>query len=426
VNPRPGRARRNPSISAWGEFRGERNRLLDLIALTSQIDRMMQVESWRAGDFRNKMRIAMGEQDRWSSSWPLLAEKINVSRTSWLLPGLGESITATHTLPSLPSSFSIAATDGSQIFPDRHEISSCFLINIGYVLIHYGRDERPLLNSKPMLFYNEEDLYQDWGGRRVLANRETVGFKRGMLELTELADLSVAADDEGYTPLAAADGTLILWNLEGKPKDIRTAALTTLIDSWDRLRSRRVPIAGYISQPGSRELINALRVGLCPLEVSDCDHCPWQEGGDLHSVTEVEGIPCAAIDGLRDAALLRQLLEPGERSAVFASSSKILAEYGEHRVCFFYLHVGNEVARVEIPSWVAQDGEMLNQVHAILYDQARKGQGYPVVLAEAHERAVVRGADREAFYSFLRQHLVKHEIGAAISSKSLRKRVARV
>lgn len=386
--------------------------------MKSQLDHMMQVESWRAGDFRNKLRVALGEQDRWASTWHLLADKIKISRTSWLLPGLGESMAAIHALPSLPSSFTLAATDGSQIFPDRHEISSCFLINIGYVLLHYGREDRPLLNSKPTMFYKEEDLYQDWGGRKVLANRETVACRRGMLELTELADLALAAVDEGYSPVAAADGTLILWNLEGKPKDVRTAALTSLVDSWDRLRHRRVPIAGYISQPGSRELINALRVGLCPLEVSDCAHCPWQE--------DAEGVPCATIDGLRDATLMRQLLEPGERSGVFASSSKILAEYGEHRVCFFYLHAGTEVVRVEIPLWVADDVQMLNQVHAILYDQAQKGQGYPVVLAEAHEQAVVRGGDREAFYAFLRQHLVKHDIGAAISSKSLRKRVARV
>ena len=385
---------------------------------------MMQVESWRAGDFRRKMRIALKEQDRWSSTWNLLADKITLSRTSWLLPGLGESMAATHSLPSLPPTYTVAATDGSQIFPDRHEISSCFLINIGYVLLHYGCDERPLLNSKPMLFYREEDLYQNWGGRRVMANREAVAFKRGMLELSELADLAVAAVDEGYDPVAAADGTLILWNLEGKPKDVRAAALTLLVDSWDRLRQNRVPIAGYISQPGSQELINALRVGLCPLEAPDCDHCPWQEDGDLR--IDGEGVPCATIDGLGDATLVRQQLEPGERTAVFASSSKILAEYGEHRVCFFYLHVGTEVARVEIPLWVAEDAQLLNRVHSILFDQAQKGQGYPVMLAEAHERAVVRGGDREAFYGFLRQQLVKHDIGAAISNKNLRKRVARV
>ncbi len=407
-----------------GAVNKERIRLLDLLALKSQLDQMMQVESWRAGDFRHKMRIALKEQDRWSSGWKLLADKITLSRTSWLLPGLRESMAAAHPLPALPPSFTIAATDGSQIFPDRHEISSCFLINIGYVLLHYGRGERPLLNSKPMLFYREEDLYQNWGGRKVLANRETVAFKRGMLELTELADLALAAVDEGYFPVAAADGTLILWNLEGKPKDVRAAALKSLANSWDRLRHNRVPIAGYISESGSQELINALRVGLCPLDAPDCDRCPWQEGGDLR--IEGEGIPCATIDGLRDAALLRRLLEPGQRTGVFVSSSKILAEYGEHRVCFFYLHVGTEVARVEIPLWVAEDAQMLDQVHAILFDQAQKGQGYPVVLAEAHERAVVRGGDREAFYGFLRQHLVKHDIGAAISSKNLRKRVARV
>ena len=45
----------------------------------------------------------------------------------------------------------------------------------------------------------------------------------------------------------------------------------------DELREARVPVAGYISQPGSQELINALKLGLCPLKAADCDRCPYQE-----------------------------------------------------------------------------------------------------------------------------------------------------
>ena len=122
--------------------------------------------------------------------------------------------------------------------------------------------------------------------------------------------------------------------------------------------------------------------------------------------------------------LIRQVLNPGERTPLYRSSSKILDEYGPHRIYYFYLHVGVEIGRVEVPEWVAADSDLLDMVHSCLCDQAEKGQGYPVALAEAHERAVVRGADRDAFYRFLRDTFVKNDIRTSVSTKSFKKRYA--
>ena len=133
-------------------------------------------------------------------------------------------------------------------------------------------------------------------------------------------------------------------------------------------------------------------------------------------------MPCSPLDGISDAVLMRQILKPGQRSPVFRSSSKILESYGRHWIHFFYVHVGQEIGRVEVPEWVAQDESMLELVHACICDQAEKGQGYPVALSEAHERAVVRSADRESFYRFLRDTYVKNDMRAHISTKSFKKR----
>ena len=329
----------------------------------------------------------------------------------------------------------MAATDGSQIFPDRHEISACFLINIGYILLHYGTGEKPLMSSRPTLYYKDEDLFEEWGGRKLFANRDMVGFKRGLMEFTELTELALAASDEGHRVVALSDGTLILWNLEGKPQDFREGYLRTTLDAMEELRQARLPVAGYISSPGSQEVVNALKLGLCPLEAADCDRCPWK-GENQFGMTEEEvsrleaglwqgrGLPCSPLDGVTDAVLLRNLLKEGERTGLYRSTSKILDEFGDHRIYFFYVHVGAEIGRVEVPQWVAEDPELLDLVHACIYDQAEKGQGYPVSLSEAHERAVVRGADREAFYRFLRETFVKNDIRASISTKSFKKRHA--
>jgi hypothetical protein len=407
--------------------------MLDLYSVKTQIDGMVADERRVQEDFRAKLELALAQYRRWLPEWERLARKIDESRTSWLLPGLSEGLGGGIDSPARPSTISIAATDGSQIFPDRHEISACFLINIGYILLHYGTGEKPLMSSKPRLYYREEEIYEEWGGVRLFVNRDLVGFKRGLMEFTELADLALAAHAEGHRTLALSDGTLILWNLEGKPQDFRAAHLEATLAAMDGLREARVPVAGYISQPGSQELINALKLGLCPLVAANCDRCPYQEENQLHfSREEIDalqgdlwqgrGLPCSPIEGLNDAVLVRQVLRPGQRTPLYRSASKILAEYGPHHIYYFYLHVGAEIGRVEIPEWVATDRELLDLVHACLCDQAEKGQGYPVALAEAHERAVVRSADREAFYRFLRDTFVKNDLQTRLSTKSFKKR----
>lgn len=406
--------------------------MLDLYAVKNQIDQMVADERRAQVDYREKLEMALREYRRWLSDWPKLAEKVARSRTSWLLPGLVGGLGGEYERPSRPQKISIAATDGSQIFPDRHEISSCFLINIGYILLHYGTGEKPLMSSKPTLYYREEEIFEEWGGRRVFVNRELVGTKRGLMEFSELADLAMAAQQAGHRVLACSDGTLIQWNLEGKPQDFKAHVLKETLRGFDQLETAGIPVVGYISQPGSQELVNALKLGLCPLQAADCDRCPWLAENQL-GLDEAEKsalqeqlcngrVPCSPIDGISDAVLLSRVLQPGQRTPVFRSSSKILEEYGRHWIHYFYVHVGQEIGRVEVPQWVAEDEAMLELVHACICDQAEKGQGYPVALSEAHERAVVRGADREAFYRFLRDTFVKNDIRANISTKSFKKR----
>ena len=146
-------------------------------------------------DFRHKIQLALEELGRWREEWAILARKVERSRTSWLMPGIYGPLDQAFEAPDRPERISVAATDGSQIFPDRHEIASCYLINIGYILLHYGTGEKPLMSSKPSLFFKEDELEENWGGRRTAASRDLVGFRRGLMEFTELTDLAILAGD---------------------------------------------------------------------------------------------------------------------------------------------------------------------------------------------------------------------------------------
>jgi hypothetical protein len=126
---------------------------------------------------------------------------------------------------------------------------------------------------------------------------------------------------------------------------------------------------------------------------------------------------------LRDAAFWASLLKPGQRSPLYRSSARILDLYGDHRVYFCYLHVGTEVARIEIPQWVAENSALLAQSLSLTLGQVHKGFGYPVALAEAHNLAVVRGGDRARFFALLEQQMIRVGLrNVGTSYKEARKR----
>ena len=100
-----------------------------------------------------------------------------------------------------------------------------------------------------------------------------------------------------------------------------------------------------------------------------------------------------------------------------------MEKYKDHQICFFYINVGNdEIARIEIPRWVADNEDNLNLVHFLIYDQVQKGMGYPITIQEAHNQAVVKNADRMQFYSILSRKMINNNIKVALSNKEIKKR----
>src|SRR5579862_4146540 len=84
-----------------------------------------------------------------SMAWESTRDKIEVSRTSWLLADWYEPPDRICEAPARPMPHTALAADGSQIVSDRHDIALCYLLNIGRIALRYGRDERPTLHSQP-------------------------------------------------------------------------------------------------------------------------------------------------------------------------------------------------------------------------------------------------------------------------------------
>ena len=387
--------------------------VLNFHLVKSQIDTMLGERKHFVDEFGEKIKLAQSELHNKSQNWEELSQKIQQSKTSWLLAGISTSLNITSTLPERPINYTAISSDGSQIFPDRHEALPCYLINISSVVLNYGDNSSANLTSDPVLFYKDQDRFTFWDGKKVPANSNVISHKRTLMEFEKLLDLANENSDRENT-ISISDGTLILWSLEGTPSDFKKAILKPFLDIIKEFKNLRIPLIGYISYPSSTDVINTLRLGLCPEKVSYCNQCPY---------TELPELPCSPIEGLTDRNLFSTLLKQGEMSAVFRSSSKILESYGDHNIYFFYLNIGQEIARVEIPKWIAEDSEMLKLVHTLVYDQAKKGKGYPVAISESHEKAVVRGKDRNYFFDLIKDSMVKADFNVSISRKGVSKRV---
>ncbi len=344
-----------------------------------------------------------------------------------------EPLNTSTDLPVAPRIHTVIATDGSQIAPNHHEIAYCYLLNIGRVVLHYGLNRQPLLDSLPEVFYRPEDLYvsRQWGIR----TEEWMGYRRTASEATVLAELasSVASGEwqednlqskiqnpkskipnSAVPTLAMVDGSLIYWFLEQLPLEARDRILPHILDAWNQLKDLGIPFMGYLSSSRSSETLNFLRLQACPHEVPDCiTYCPNQ----------LEKTPCQVLEPLRDTALWTFQLQPGQRSTLWRSSARILDLYGCHAIYFCYVNVGTEIARIEVPAWVAENPALLDQSLSLMLAQVQKGYGYPVTLAEAHNQAVVRGGDRARFFALLEQQMIKAGLrNVGISYKEARKR----
>ena len=386
--------------------------MLELALLRGQIEEMGEEKLNSDDKYEESLKRALYELSAVDTE--SLRDKIVKSKTSWLVAEPLEGMATTSEPPPPPSAFTVVATDGSQIMPSRQEVAYCYLINIGSVTIHYGSGRRPVLKSIPKLYYRDEDLHEKLDGKETFVNDDVISARRDLEELNHLVDIARSLGGENKV-VALVDGTLIKWILESYPRDFRDRILEQFIDGLEALRKDGIPIAGYISHPGSRDVINALKVGLCYMDAPLCSRC------------EKDPPPCSAVDGVSDRMLMSWFLKKrGQRSFISGSSAVILGDYGEHRIFFFYIQAGSEIARVEVPKWVVEDEEMLNLVHSVVADQAVKGSGYPVVLTEAHEKAVVRGKDRELFFQIVEDVLIKKGFKTTISIKSMSKRKPRV
>lgn len=356
------------------------------------------------------------------------------------LPAEGQGMGETHAPPPA-GDYTVIATDGSQVAPDYHHVSPWYVINAGCAVMRYGAPpgrSRSRLSSHPTLKPPRRVGTSPDGETDPQADARAAAVNPGgKIEVERLrAELELASkllDEEGDPgrTVLLLDGPLIQWRMIS---DLRGPEKGEIIRLFKELVSRskelRIPIAGFISRSRAIEWVTLLRFSLCPDVAAFghlCDRC--RSSLLRYNMEPPKDAHHEPLAGLRDTELAAGLLDRsqrGWRTSLVELQSKIWNKEiteGAGAAGFFYLQTGAEIARVELPQWVWEDEQQMSLLHGAIWDQCEVGHGYPMALAEAHESAVVRAPERDAFYMVVERILRDHDAGdAAPSAKARSKR----
>ncbi len=276
--------------------------------------------------------------------------------------------------------YCVAATDSSFVAPDKHRGSFSHLINVGRVMVRYGESQAAELDNTPnhytdMLVEGEEQT-----------SGKLLQTKCALRELQELLNWATE-----YRPqIALVDGSLMqLVLVLSKDEEVK-ALMEEYFKTLHGFRDINVPVIGYVSQPESQMVMRAIRMLACD-QPTPCEKRPNEPCG------------CQPLWSINDADLFWALLDTGERSAIFGPEFSYLAGqdvYGIKQMGFAYVGTEYEVARLEFPQWIWEEGQMDRTISIILH-QCKLGQGYPNCLTLAHQFAALHNTDRESYYFLL-------------------------
>jgi hypothetical protein len=394
---------------------------LELNRLTGQVDAMGEKLAQRRentakrGQEARQLLISRPEVD------DELRAKIEAARKydEWrrgAMP-LGDRLDEARRPTSDPPEAILVAADGSQIFPDRHAITTYYLINTGTIVMRRGSGSAPSTDSAPEIFFEDEDVYDDEG---QMVSNEEISLARGRREIEALARLAeqerrALGGDTSVPIVALVDGPLLPWLRPDPHRNDRiNEEIDFVIGQLERLRAAQAIPVGYVDRPGSGFVLRIME--LLDLRLDQIERETLRQQGYRFA-------------GLTDRALF-QWLQPGERSGFFNPYSNAHDRYysrsGE-RIAFAYMNVahagrGEDVAlaRIEVPGWVAARQDWLEVAHAVLYANCVP-TAYPYVLARAHELALVSQGDKGELERLLGQVMLRNGMMPEISVKASNK-----
>ncbi len=394
---------------------------LEFYKLTEQIGRMSEYLAAQEETDRSKVEIALEIMERFSDSHAIddINERVQlaVDRDAGYRGArlLDEALMNAYPLPETPNSATLIATDGSQILPNTHGSALYYVLNTGTFIIHLGSGEAPQIHSQPYLFYEKGYLLNE---DRGIITPTIVSARRNVAEMQALAEHGWQQRDMARPLISMLDGPLLFVMSSDVPD--RSQLRSIYFGAMERLREVHAGLCGYTDRPRSRFMVALLYL----LDIAEEDITRRKLAND------------GPLEGLQDAQVYMYLLEPGDRSSIMVQMSPANKEFRQvggdtHEVCYFYINVSlkgerPQIARVEVPMWVADDRHLINELHALICQQCQQvATRYPYALTRADELALVRREEALQFDTMVRVSLTRQGMMTEDSSKQQSKVASR-
>ena len=288
---------------------------------------------------------------------------------------LDEPLASSYPKPDTVIQATLIAADGSQIVPNRHDALQYYVINVGAIAMQVGSGNTPEIFTDTELHMLDE--FED-----TFFSDSQVALQRDVAERKKL--LEIAQNYKG-TIIALAEGQLELWGAvdNDNSRDFEKS-LQDYLKALKEMEKQKIITSGYVDKPGANWVMRLLEIATIPKD-------------ELPNLKKYHPLL-----GVTDLWLFSQILGRHERSAVFALQAKSAEKYKDSlSIHFFYLNVGDgkkpKIARVDVPLWVANNKEALDNLHCALVEQAKimGNEPMPYLLHRAHEIAVVTHREKE-------------------------------
>lgn len=269
--------------------------------------------------------------------------------------------------------FTVLASDGSQILPDRHRRVEFDMINISVIKLDKNRRiTKPVKISKLLL--PDISLSPD---ERI--TEDIISLERNTKERQLLCEIGCT---ETPQVIALSDGPLELFR-EPQEERLHQTLFKQYAEALKTFTDMGGIFAGYVDRPKADLMIRLLELASL-------------EEADIKKASQLR-----PLYGVTDTDLFMTILQPGERSGVFLLESNSANHFKtiDERLAlsFFYINIGTNsqgnqtLVRVEIPAVISNQSCLMDKLHQTIIEQCKKmgSRPYPYLLHRAHEEALV-------------------------------------
>lgn len=293
---------------------------------------------------------------------------------------------------------SVAAVDGSQIFPSS-DISVPLGLAQACTVINSHTGGNCASTSAIIELMTPMDFEAD--GSYAYA-QAPVSLRRFELECRQM----IGHMESHPGNIVFMDGSLVLSFITKSGEKEMMKYVKAVVDVIKASEHTKSPVAAYTDMSMSKDLVTFMR--------------------------HVFRLPPSG--RLTDAFLLYRSMQWGDRTRIFLSDrddrvlksdSSVLDLYGDCRdkVAFFYIQSGGGLAsKVEVPRWCADEG-LIEDIADVIRAECIIRPGYPDIIHRAHEHAAITYSESELFNIMLEGFARKHNINLFKSEKAFNKQL---